>query len=273
MIMAFVDDLAVAQDVILELRKLSELPATLEMVDSHLLEFVQAHNPSLIKGTLEAPFQKITLFIEFDNLSDRVQKRSAKKATKVLDKFQVAYKVENDLDQKERLWKIRQAAATILAHNEGSAKPVPIIEDGIVPIERFKDFVEGVYELFQANHLPIAVWGHAGNANLHVQPLLNLGQVGDRQKAFKLIEEYYALVMRLGGSTTGEHGDGRLRAPFLEKLYGPDAYELFRQVKHIFDPYNLLNPGVKIGVTMEDLKPLMRQEYDLNHLYDYMPRS
>jgi FAD/FMN-containing dehydrogenase len=273
MIMAFVDDLAAAQDVILELRKLSELPATLEMVDSHLLDFVQAHNPSLLKGVLETPFQKITLFIEFDNLSDRVQKRSAKKAAKILDKFQVAYKVESDLDQKDRLWKVRQAAASILSHNEGSAKPIPIIEDGVVPVERFKEFIEGIYELFQANHLSVAAWGHAGNANLHVQPLLNLGQVGDRQKAFKLIEEYYSLVMRLGGSTTGEHGDGRLRGPFLEKLYGQDVYDLFRQIKHIFDPYNLLNPGVKIGVTLEDLKPLIRQDYDLSHLYDYMPRS
>src|SRR5690606_12044401 len=107
--------------------------------------------------------------------------------------------------------KIRHAASTILSHNDSGAKPLPIIEDGIVPIERFKEFLEGVYQLFQSHHLPISVWGHAGNANLHVQPLLNLRQVGDRQKAFKLIEDYYSMVMSLGGSTTGEHGDGRLR--------------------------------------------------------------
>lgn len=273
LLMAFVDDLAVAQEVILDLRKLSELPATIEMVDNHLLDFVQAHSPSLLKDVLEAPFQKLTLFIEFDNLTDRIQKRSTKKALKILSKHNITYKVETDLDQKERLWKVRQAAATILSHNDAGAKPLPIIEDGIVPIERFKEFLEGVYELFQAHHLPISVWGHAGNANLHVQPLLNLAQVGDRQKAFKLIEDYYSMVMRLGGSTTGEHGDGRLRGPFLEKLYGPEVYDLFRQTKHIFDPYAVMNPGVKIGVTLEDIKPLLRQEYDLAHLYDYMPRS
>ncbi len=273
LIMAFVDDLATAQDVILEMRKLSELPATLEMVDNHLLDFVQSHSPSLLKGVIESPFQKLTLFIEFDNLSDRVQKRSAKKAARILEKHQVAYKVETDLDQKDQLWKVRHAASTILSHSEGAAKPVPIIDDGVVPVERFKEFLEGIYELFAANHLPVSVWGHAGNANLHVQPLLNLSQVGDRQKIFKLLEEYYSLVMRLGGSTTGQQGDGRLRAPFLEKLYGADVYDLFRQTKQIFDPYGLLNPGVKIGVTLEDLKPLIRQEYDLTHLYDYMPRS
>lgn len=273
LLMAFIDDLETAQNVITELRNLSELPATIEMVDNHLLEFVQTQSPSLLKGVLEAPFQKITLFIEFDNLTDRIQKRSVKKAIKILNKYDVTHKEENDLDQKERLWKVRHSAATILSHSDGGAKPLPIIEDGVVPIERFKEFLEGVYDLFASNRLPISVWGHAGNANLHVQPLLNLAQVGDRQKTFKLIEDYYSLVMQLGGSTTGEHGDGRLRGPFLEKLYGPEVYGLFKQVKSIFDPYALLNPGVKVNVTLESIKPLLRQEYDLAHLYDYMPRS
>lgn len=273
LLIAFIDDLETAQNVITELRNLSELPATIEMVDNHLLEFVQTQSPSLLKGVLEAPFQKITLFIEFDNLTERIQKKSVKKAVKILNKYNVTHKEENDLDQKERLWKIRHSAATILSHSDGGAKPLPIIEDGVVPIERFKEFLEGVYELFAGNRLPISVWGHAGNANLHVQPLLNLSQVGDRQKAFKLIEDYYSLVMQLGGSTTGEHGDGRLRGPFLEKLYGPEVYGLFKQVKSIFDPYALLNPGVKINVSLESIKPLLRQEYDLAHLYDYMPRS
>lgn len=273
LLIAFIDDLETAQNVITELRNLSELPATIEMVDNHLLEFVQTQSPSLLKGVLEAPFQKITLFIEFDNLTERIQKKSVKKAVKILNKYDVTHKEENDLDQKERLWKIRHSAATILSHSDGGAKPLPIIEDGVVPIERFKEFLEGVYELFAGNRLPISVWGHAGNANLHVQPLLNLSQVGDRQKAFKLIEDYYSLVMQLGGSTTGEHGDGRLRGPFLEKLYGPEVYGLFKQVKSIFDPYALLNPGVKINVSLESIKPLLRQEYDLAHLYDYMPRS
>ncbi len=273
LIVAFTDDLRVAAEVITELRKFKELPATIEMVDNHLLEFVQAHNPTLLKDVLEPPFQKIALFIEYDNLTDRVQKRMAKKTIKLLNHYQLTYRTETDLDAREQLWKIRQTASTVLAHNDAGAKPLPIIEDGIVPVERFQEFLEGIYELFEANHLPVSVWGHAGNAHLHVQPLLNLAQVGDRQKVFKLLEDYYALVMRLEGSTTGEHGDGRLRAPFLEQLYGSEVYDLFRQIKQIFDPYGTLNPGVKIGVTLDDIKPLLRQEYDLAHLYDHMPHN
>ncbi len=273
LIVAFIDDLEAAQEIIDELRKFSELPAAIEMVDSHLLEFVQAHNPPLLKGILEPPFQKLALFIEFDNVSDRVQKKLAKKTTKLLNHYHVPFRSETDPEQKEQLWKVRYAASALLSHNESGAKPLPIIEDGIVPVERFKEFLEGMYQLFETHHLPIAVWGHAGNAHLHVQPLLNLSEVGGRQKLFKLLEDYYSLVIRLGGSTTGEHGDGRLRAPFLEQLYGPAVYDLFRQIKNIFDPYGTLNPGVKIGVTLEDIKPLLRQEYDFSHLYDHMPRN
>lgn len=273
LIIAFFDDVGVVQNTILDLRKLSELPATIEMVDNHLLEFVQTQSPSLLKGVLEAPYQKLTLFIEFDNHSSRNQKRATKKAIKILKKHGVNFKQETDSDKKEHLLKIRQSASTLLAHNDSGAKPLPIIEDGVVPVDRFKELLEGVYELFKTHHLPVSVWGHAGNANLHVQPILNLAEVGDRQKAFKLIEEYYTLIMRLGGSTTGEHGDGRLRGPYLEKLYGEQMYQLFKRTKQIFDPYSILNPGVKIGVTLEDIKPLLRSEYDLAHLYDYMPRN
>jgi len=173
----------------------------------------------------------------------------------------------------EDLWKVRHASATVAAHGEGGVKALPVIEDGIVPPERFREYLEGVYQLFERNHLQAAVWGHAGDANLHMQPFLDLSQVGDRQKVFRLIDEYYNLVISLGGSTSGEHGDGRLRGPYLERLYGPEAYALFQKVKQIFDPYGTLNPGVKMGVTIDSIKPLVRSTYSMEHLYDHLPRS
>jgi D-lactate dehydrogenase len=87
------------------------------------------------------------------------------------------------------------------------------------------------------------------------------------------MEEYYDLIVKLGGSTNGEHGEGRLQAPFLSKIYSPEAYELLQKVKQIFDPYGTLNPGVKINVSLEDIKPLLRHEYYLGSLHDYLPRT
>ncbi len=127
--------------------------------------------------------------------------------------------------------------------------------------------------MFERNKLEVALWGHAGNGNLHMQPMLDLAQLGDRQKIFKIMDEYTKLVIGMGGSTSGEHGDGRLRGPYLPLLYGQETYDLFVQVKAIFDPHGTLNPGVKTGVAIDDLKPLLRTEYALTHLYDHLPRS
>jgi FAD/FMN-containing dehydrogenase len=273
LIAAFFDDVRVAEQVVLELRELSDMPSAMELVDEHLLNFLEEQNPNQLKGIVQKPYPKLILLIEFDNGSQRVQKRMTKKALKILSKYSITYQVETDESQKEQLWKIRHSAAAVVAHSEGNVKALPIIEDGIVPVEKFHDYLQGVYEIFNRYNLKIAIWGHAGNANLHMQPFLDLSQVGDRQKVFKIIDDYYTMVIGMGGSTSGEHNDGRLRAPYLKQLYGEQVYELFLKVKQIFDPYNILNPGVKLNVTIEESKALLRHEYSMEHLYDHMPRS
>jgi FAD/FMN-containing dehydrogenase len=90
---------------------------------------------------------------------------------------------------------------------------------------------------------------------------------------FKVTDDFFALIHKLGGTTCGEHNDGLIRAPYLPKLYGREMYELFRQVKYIFDPNNILNPGKKIDVTQEQIKPLLRHEYSMKHLYDHLPHT
>ncbi|MDB5186041.1 MAG: hypothetical protein JWL85_564 [Candidatus Saccharibacteria bacterium] len=273
LIAAFLDDLQVAEEVVMELQKLPEKPSAVEMVDENLLNFVQEHNPNQLKTIVQPPFHKIILLIEFDNSSDRIQKRMVKKVCKILSKFQIAYQVETEALKREELWKIRHSASAVLSHAAGAAKALPVIEDGVVPIERFSAYLKAVYQLFERYNLRVAVWGHAGNANLHMQPFLDLSQVGDRQKIFKLLDDYYTMIIEMGGSITGEHNDGRLRAPYLLPMYGPEVYELFQKTKQIFDPYGTLNPGVKVDVSIDDLKPILRQEYSLDHLYDHLPRS
>jgi FAD/FMN-containing dehydrogenase len=273
LVAAMFDDMKVAEQVLAELRKLSELPSAMELVDGNLLSFVKENNPNLLRGVLDEPLPKLMLLVEFDNSSDRVQKRMAKKVAKILTKYQIAYRIETDPFKREDLWKVRHSAATITSYSSGGVRSIPIIEDGIVPVEKFSEYLEAVYELFKRAGLQAAVWGHAGDANVHMQPLLDLAQVGDRQKAFKLMDEYYKLVISLGGSTSGEHGDGRLRGPYLPVLYGEEIYTVFQKMKKIFDPYGTMNPGVKMDVSMNDIKSIMRPSYSLEHLYDHLPRS
>ncbi|MDZ7786045.1 MAG: FAD-binding oxidoreductase [Candidatus Saccharibacteria bacterium] len=273
LIVAKFDDLQVAEQAVLELRDLPEMPSAMEMVDENLLNFIHEHNPNQLKGIIDPPYHKMVMLIEFDNTGTRTQKRMTKKAKKILDKYQVTYEVETDSEKQADLWKIRHGAASVISHTEGNSKALPIIEDGIVPVDKIHQYVTNIYDLFKKHNLRAALWGHAGNANLHMQPFLDLSQVGDRQKIFKIIDEYYNMVIELGGSTSGEHSDGRLRAPYLEKMYGNEVYSLFQKVKKAFDPYGILNPGVKMDVKLTDVKPLLRQEYSMEHLYDHMPRT
>lgn len=262
-----------AQEIVDELLKLPKIPSAIEVVDQNLLAFVEKQNPNQLKGIIKSPFPKLVLLVEFNDQSSKHQKKMSKKVSKLLDKRGLTFQIETEEVNQEQLWKVRHAAATAISQNQGRAVAVPIIEDGVVPVDRFGEYLGGVYKLFQKHGLQVAVWGHAGSANLHIQPYLDLAQVGDRQKAFKLMDEYYALVIDLGGTTTGEHGDGRLRAPYLEKVYGPEAYNVFQKVKKIFDPHGTLNPGVKVDVTLDDIKPILRQEFSMDHLHAHMPRT
>lgn len=273
LLVGFFDEIGKAQQAVLELRALPSLPSAIEMVDSNLLEAVTQINPNQLKGILPTPLPEVVLLVEFDEFGDHTQKKLAKKAHKILKNF--AYSVEEPGSEpdKEKYWKIRHAAGSIMAQSDSGLKAVPLIEDGVVPPAAFGEYLTKFQQLLHDNHVQVAIWGHAGDANLHARPLLDLSQVGDRQKAVRLMEEYYSMVIALGGSTSGEHGDGRLRAPFLEKLYGSESYGLMQKLKQIFDPYNILNPGVKININLDNIKPIMRHEYSLGVWYGHMPRS
>jgi len=271
LVMAKVSDLDTLQRIILELRKLPEMPSIIEVVDDKLLDLAHKYDPGLVADSLIEPFPKFVLLVEFDNLSEHIQRKLLKRTQKILEDNHSEYVYETEQSKKEELWKLRHSTTAILMHGEGNAKPLPIIEDGIVPPENLSKFIAGIYEIFDRNSMPISIYGHAGDGHLHVQPLLDIKQIGDRQKIFKIMEDYYRLVLSLDGSVTGSHGEGRLRASFVPLQYGIDAYAMIVKIKQTFDPHNILNPGVKIGGDIEGLKPLLREEYSLGHLYSYLP--
>ncbi len=273
LVVAGFDDIESAGKAIMELRGLADKPSAIEMVDENLLSFTDAHNPNQLKNVMPKPFRKLILLIEFDNTNNRSQKRMAKKAIKIIEDFGGDSRIEEDTEMQEQLWKIRSASSGVITYSDRNAKALPFIDDGIVPVEKFGELLQGVYAMFDRNKLTVPLWGHVGDANLHMQPFLDLSQLGDRQKLFKLMDEYSQLVISLGGSISAEQGEGRLRAPYLRSQYGEEAYGLFQAVKKIFDPHGILNPGVKVDVGIEDIKSLMRQEYSMEHLYDHLPRS
>ena len=219
------------------------------------------------------PKPAIILFIEFDDLSERLRQKQVKHLKPIFEDLASGFKIAENYEQRTAFWKVRQASASLLAHGEGKLRAIPVIDDAAVPTENLAALIKGAHALFASEKMQIAVWGSAGDGTVHIHPFIDLSELGNRQRAFRLYEEYYKLVLSLGGTTSGQHGDGRLRAPLLPKVYGPEVYALFQKLKKIFDPYNTLNPGVKIDVTMEQVRAELRQSYELGHLHNFMPRS
>jgi FAD/FMN-containing dehydrogenase len=272
LMLATFDSLEQLQNALIELRDLADSPSAVELIDGEMLKQVHALNPNQLKDVMPTPVPLAALLVEFDS-SERHIKKAIRRAGRVFEKYAASLQTATEIEEQQSLWKIRQASAALIAHNEGLLHSVPVIDDAAVPLDQVRAYIEGAYKLLAANNVKPALWGHAGSGVFHVQPRLNLGQVGDRQKAFRLMDEYYKLIISLGGSISAEAGDGRLRAPYLELQYGSEVYALLQKVKHIFDPYGTLNPGVKFGSSLDDVKAIVRTDYALNHFYDHLPRS
>jgi FAD/FMN-containing dehydrogenase len=228
-------------------------------------------NPNHLKDLAAEPYPLFMLFIEFEG-DDRTSKKSVRAALKLLERYASRSDVYGELDDQVQQWKIREAINVLASNNEGLLHAVPLF-DGAVPPERLRACIEGIHNMISANNLNPAMWGHVGDGNITVRPMLNLGQVGDRQKAFRLLDEYHKLILDLGGTIAATAGEGRLKAPYLEPMYGTELYELLIKVKQVFDPYNTLNPGVKFDTSIEDLKAIVRPDYNLSHLYTHLPRA
>jgi FAD/FMN-containing dehydrogenase len=143
-----------------------------------------------------------------------------------------------------RLWDLRHAASPILAGLPDERRSLQVIEDACVPVERMSDYVRLVRERAAARGIPVVIFGHAGDGHIHVNLLPRVTDEGWEAGVATLLEEVTDEVIRLGGTPSGEHGDGRLRAGFLARVYGHEIVSLFERVKRSFDPLGILNPGI-----------------------------
>jgi FAD/FMN-containing dehydrogenase len=158
------------------------------------------------------------------------------------------------------MWALRHAASPILNRLDPSLKSMQLIEDGCVPPNRLAEYVRGVRSALDQNHLRGVIFGHAGDAHVHVNALVDLREADWREKVDRLLSEVTALTARLGGTLSGEHGDGRLRAPLLDQVWPAATLERFAAVKHAFDPRFLLNPGAKVA--LPGSRAIERVKYD-----------
>lgn len=223
-----------------------------EIMERNLLEITRSNDPALDKflpKNIEAG-----VLIEFDGDSvDEIEGKMKKVEEKIVEELGYAREITfaKNPEDKAKLVKIRKAAASILNKIEGPKKPVAFIEDGAVHPSRLSEYISGLQEIFKKYEVDANIYGHAGDGNLHVNPILNLKEPKDIEKMKNISREVLELVLSLQGTISGEHGDGISRAYFVQKQFG-ELYSVLKEIKELFDPNGILNPD-KVLTEDEDI--------------------
>ena len=232
---AALGDIGALGEIVTELRALS--PSALEYLDASFLAFAGERGKLGEAGLLMA---------EFEGDDPRDIQRRIKAASGILQPQSVEIMTATDRRDLEALWSIRHAASPMLARLGEGRRSLQVIEDGCVPLSAIPGYIAAVRGAAERQRLQVVIFGHAGEGNLHVNLLPDLAEPDWRERVVAVFEEVTEAVIALGGSPSGEHGDGRLRAHLLERVYGPEIVALFRLVKDAFDPNGIMNPGVKL---------------------------
>lgn len=248
--------------------------SSMEMVDRGLLEFVKKNRGiNLLNRLFESvdSLPEAVLIVECDDYHTRKRNKKIKKIYKLLKKTAIDIRATDDPDIQEEIWSVRNSTSALLTTDKrGTA--LPIIDDCIVPPANLLDLIKLIQEIAKKYKTELPIWGHVGDANLHIMPILDLAKLGDRQKIFKIMNEYFNGVVELGGSIAGENNDGRLRSIFTHLQLGEELVELNNTLKASFDPHAMLNPGVKTTNNIKQLVDILRDKYSLDKHIDYLPR-
>ncbi|MBQ0137641.1 MAG: FAD-binding protein [Bacteroidales bacterium] len=243
------------------LRALEQHPVAVELIDGKILE--------LAKGNIAAEKNMAVLGLDPDHLPAGIlvtefwadETDDFPTYTRTANPTKSLYDADVD-----KVWALRKAGLGVLTGAEGDAKPIGVIEDTAVAPERMGAYMADFQAMMKRLDLDCVYYGHISTGELHLRPILNIKNAEDRKKIRQVAEETARLVKKHHGSLSGEHGDGRLRGEFIPLMYGQEVYEMFRQLKHTWDPDGILNMGKIIDTPPMDegLRYEVNQDYALN---------
>lgn len=200
---------------------------------------------------------KLVLMAEFAEDTDEAAVEKARAARHDLHGLAVSTKLAKSEAQAAKYWTIRRESFALLRKNLKGLYAAPFIDDLVVHPDNYPQFIPELYALLDKHHLLYTIAGHIGDANFHIIPLMDMKNPEHRREIVELQPEVYKIVAKYKGSITGEHNDGIIRTPYLSIMYGEKMIGLFAEVKKIFDPLNILNPGKKTGGTIQDIQDSM----------------
>ncbi len=274
MLVVFLSDIGILPDIVHRVMKLQ--PESFESYDDHTFKLAVRFIPQIISQlgfikmiqlglafipealmVLRGGVPKFVLMAEFaeDRAEDAVEKvRDARMALKGLA---VRTKMASSEIAAKKYWTIRRESFALLRKNLHGLYACPFIDDLVIRADDYPQFIPELNKVLDQHHLLYTIAGHIGDGNFHIIPLMDLGKEKDRREIIELQPKVYELVKKFDGSITGEHNDGIIRTPYLPMMFGEKIVGLFAEVKKIFDPLGILNPGKKIGGTMQDIERSM----------------
>ena len=246
-------------------------PESFESYDDHTFKIAIQFLPGLVKkmkgNIISLAFQfipeiwavicggvpKMVLMAEFTADTDAEAFRLATEAHQSLKDLHEKSLITKTVRQSNKYWIIRRESFNMLRQHVHGLRTAPFIDDFVVPPASLPQFLPRLYAILgQYEHdLTYTIAGHVGDGNFHIIPLMNLADPKSHTIIEDLSVKVYTLVHEFHGSITGEHNDGIIRTPFVKMQYGEEMYKLFEEVKKIWDPQGIFNPGKKVGGTLE----------------------
>ena len=241
---------------------LKHKPFSLELIDKTVIDLGKVS--PMMEGQLDwlKGSPEMLLVAEFDASTPGGALNKQKAFTEAIEGSDFCYHNSplNDKKSQSKVWKLRKAGLGILMSKRSNERAIAFLEDVAVPLDKLAGFLTFFRKYFTDKSKEIGFYGHAGVGCVHVRPMLDLSKEADRNLMIESMKEIAQMVKDLGGSLSGEHGDGITRSWLHEKMFGPKVYKLFKDLKTAFDPDNLMNPGKII----DSLDPLENLKVDMN---------
>ncbi len=221
-------------------------PSAVEVMDHFILDHthqnaaLHALRESFIDG---APGALLCVEFYADTAADLPPRLAALESELRASGFGYRYHHAVDAAAQAKVWSLREAALGLSMAMKDSAKSLSFVEDTAVAPERLRDYIEQLLALVRRHGSTAGVYAHASVGCLHVRPVVNMKTEDGVRTFAALASDVADLVLQFGGALSGEHGDGLVRSPFMERMFGPVLYQAFRQIKHAFDPQGIFNPG------------------------------
>lgn len=201
----------------------------------------------LVKGV-----PQLILLIEFTGGSVEEVSHKIHAAKKDLSRFNFTYMEEDNTEAKaKKFWLMRRESFNLLRSKVKDKHTAPFIDDFIVPPAHLTEFLPQLRVIIKRYALLATVAGHMGDGNFHVIPLMKIEDPKERAKLKPAMQEVNTLVIKYGGSVSGEHNDGMIRGPWLEQMYSPSVLGYMREMKSLYDPQNIFNPHKKTDATWD----------------------